>query len=63
MNPFVLDQLECAQLSALEVDLHCLTTEWDEFWSYVGSKANQRWTWYLRVCLTKRRVRKLEASS
>lgn len=47
MNPFVLDQLECAQLSALEVDLHCLTTEWDEFWSYVGSKANQRWTWYL----------------
>ena len=23
------------------------TTEWDEFWSYVGCKANQRWTWYL----------------
>ena len=24
-----------------------VSTEWDEFWSYVGSKANQRWTWYL----------------
>jgi insertion element IS1 protein InsB len=23
-----------------------LSTEWDEFWAYVGSKANQRWTWY-----------------
>ena len=23
------------------------STEWDEFWSYVGNKANQRWTWYL----------------
>ncbi len=24
-----------------------LATEWDEFWSYVGKKSNQRWTWYL----------------
>ena len=22
-------------------------TEWDEFWSFVGSKANKRWTWYI----------------
>lgn len=25
----------------------CYATEWDEFWSFVGSKACQRWTWYL----------------
>jgi len=30
----------------IEVELR-VSTEWDEFWSYVGSKANQRWTWYL----------------
>ena len=23
-----------------------LATEADEFWSYVGNKKNQRWTWY-----------------
>ena len=23
-----------------------LGTEWDEFWSYVGAKKEQRWTWY-----------------
>lgn len=33
------------QVAELEVDL-CLNTEWDEFWSYVGGKRNQRWTWY-----------------
>jgi len=31
----------------LEVELHHYQTEWDEFWSYVGSKSEQRWTWYL----------------
>ena len=35
------------QLSKLEVELHHYVTEWDEFWSFVGSKKNQRWTWYL----------------
>lgn len=30
----------------IEVELK-LATEWDEFWSYVGKKCNQRWTWYL----------------
>jgi insertion element IS1 protein InsB len=33
-------------LAQLEVELHC-STEWDEFWSYVGNKKNRRWTWYL----------------
>ena len=47
VNPFLLDIMEAEQLSKLEVELHHYTTEWDEFWSYVGSKANQRWTWYL----------------
>jgi insertion element IS1 protein InsB len=23
-----------------------LSAELDEFWSYVGNKSNQRWTWY-----------------
>lgn len=23
------------------------STEWDEFWSYVGNKKQQRWTWYI----------------
>ncbi len=39
--------MEAEQLSKLEVELHHYATEWDEFWSYVGSKSNQRWTWYL----------------
>lgn len=47
MNPYVLDMAEAERLSRLEVELRHYTTEWDEFWSYVGSKANQRWTWYL----------------
>ena len=46
MTPYVLGQLEAEQLSKLEVELH-YATEWDEFWSFAGSKADQRWTWYL----------------
>lgn len=45
VNPYLLDKVEAGQLQQLEVELH-LSTEWDEFWSFVGSKANQRWTWY-----------------
>ena len=29
----------------LEVEIHA-DAEADEFWSYVGNKKNQRWTWY-----------------
>ena len=46
MNPYLLDRAEAGQLAELEVEVH-YDTEWDEFWSFVGSKACQRWTWYL----------------
>lgn len=39
--------MEREQLTKLDVELHYYDTEWDEFWSFVGSKSNQRWTWYL----------------
>ena len=42
MNPFFLSDI---LPSLLDVEI-ILSTEADEFWSYVGSKANQRWTWY-----------------
>ncbi len=29
----------------LEIEIHA-DAEADEFWSYVGNKKNQRWTWY-----------------
>ena len=38
--------MEAGRAALLDVEL-CYSTEWDEFWSYVGSKANQRWTWYI----------------
>jgi len=31
--------------SGIDVEIH-LEAEADEFWSYVGEKSNQRWTWY-----------------
>jgi insertion element IS1 protein InsB len=33
------------QLKRLEVEIF-YTAEMDEFWSFVGKKSNQRWTWY-----------------
>ena len=39
MNPFVIDGIEAAQLECLEVELY-YSTEWDEFWSFVGNKSN-----------------------
>ena len=38
--------METEALEQLEVGLY-YDTDWDELWSYVGSKANPRWTWYL----------------
>ena len=29
----------------LEIEIR-MDAEADEFWSYVGNKKNQRWTWY-----------------
>ena len=46
VNPYLIDKVESGQLLELELDI-CYDTEWDEFWSYVGSKANPYWTWYL----------------
>lgn len=37
--------IEANQLEKLEVEIY-YTAEMDEFWSFVGSKSNQRWTWY-----------------
>ena len=36
---------EYLHLKRLEVDIY-YTAEMDEFWSFVGNKTNQRWTWY-----------------
>ncbi len=46
MNPYLLDQEETKNLNALEISFH-YTAEADEFWSYMGNKDNQRWTWYV----------------
>ena len=32
-------------MEKLEIAIKC-DGEMDEFWSYVGNKSNQRWTWY-----------------
>jgi insertion element IS1 protein InsB len=37
--------IEHNQLKRLDVGI-CYTAEADEFWSFVGRKSNQRWTWY-----------------
>ncbi len=45
VNPYVLDMIEHEKLKRLEVEIF-YTAEMDEFWSFVGNKSNQRWTWY-----------------
>ena len=45
LNPYLLDNEEIESLDSLEISFH-YTAEIDEFWSYVGNKSNQRWTWY-----------------
>lgn len=46
VNPYLHDKIEQQQLQILEVEIG-YSTEWDEFWSFVGSKKYPRWTWYL----------------
>jgi insertion element IS1 protein InsB len=41
----LLNIAESQQLDHLEISIG-YTTEMDEFWSFVQTKANQRWTWY-----------------
>ena len=45
VNPYLLNNREAQSLDGLELSFH-YTAEADEFWSYVGSKDSQRWTWY-----------------
>lgn len=40
-----MDRVEANGLANLEVAFF-LSTGWDEFWPFVGSKPNRRWTWY-----------------
>ena len=42
----MIDIQESNLTSLLECEIR-YDTEWDEFWSFVGNKSNQRWTWYL----------------
>jgi hypothetical protein len=44
-NPYLLTTKEKDALEQLEVEI-CFSAEMDEFWSFVGNKSNQRWTWY-----------------
>jgi insertion element IS1 protein InsB len=37
--------VEHLKLKALQIEIY-YTAEMDEFWSFVGNKRNQRWTWY-----------------
>lgn len=40
-----MDKGEGQQWKDLEVEIHT-DLEGDKFWSFVGDKSNQRWTWY-----------------
>jgi insertion element IS1 protein InsB len=43
-----------AKLPVLRVPTKAQTVELDEFWSFVGSKSNQRWTWLGLTASTRR---------
>lgn len=45
MNPYFAAQQQ-ANSSSLDVEI-VSDAEGDEFWSFVGSKKQQRWTWYV----------------
>lgn len=40
------DEEEKVALKSLEIEV-CISAECDEQWSFVGSKSNQRWLWYI----------------
>lgn len=46
INPFYLDKVESKSLENLSIEVK-YSLEGDEFWSFVGNKKNQRWTWYV----------------
>ncbi len=45
MNPCVIDRTEAHHLERLGEKI-CFAVSVDEQWSFVKSKANQRWLWY-----------------
>lgn len=45
MNPYFFDLEEVKMLEKLDIEIN-YSAEMDEFWSFVGKKSNQRWTWY-----------------
>ena len=45
MNTYFPTKEELDRFASLEVDIR-FAGEPDGFWSFVGSKSNQRWTWY-----------------
>ncbi len=45
MNPHFPIRSGAISSSGLEIEIRT-DAEADELWSYVGSKENQRWTWY-----------------
>ena len=46
VNAYIRDKEEEQRCRALQVEV-CLCTQWDELWSFVEKKSNQRWLWYL----------------
>ena len=55
MNPYFITNEEIGQMNELEVEIH-FGAEMDEFWSFVGDKSNQRWTWYAILVLCTQRA-------
>jgi IS1 family transposase len=47
-------RLAAQKLPALRPPAHAQTVELDEFWSFVGKKKNQRWTWLGLTSSTRR---------
>ena len=48
MNPYFLQQQAQSAQEATAPDVEIVSdAEGDEFWSFVGSKQQQRWTWYV----------------
>ncbi|KAA6336317.1 hypothetical protein EZS27_015509 [termite gut metagenome] len=45
INPYFITKQEQQLFDYLDVEI-VFSGEMDEFWSFVGNKSNQRWTWY-----------------
>jgi insertion element IS1 protein InsB len=45
VKEILLSEYQEKEIDNLDIQIGC-TCEMDEFWSFVGKKSNQRWTWY-----------------